>query len=207
MAAAFENGTLEKDNKFQLTSSMGGRTFSEILELAKYVGATYITHILLVDYDMSKIKKERLYFGENVNYEKKVIEYEDIIKRACDVTNINLLEKNEHPYLANLVILVIFTIYRSLNFFTFIAAFIGIILAIRKIICTSVKESYDDALIAVIAVGSFFLSAVYALAISWFCQFLTDYWHLTLYGIGMIPLLTIFEIFGSYLFVRLWKKF
>ena len=93
-----------------------------------------------------------------------------------------------------------------------ITAFIGIILTIRKIIHTSVKEYYDETLIAVIAVSSLMLSAVYALAISWFCQFVINsvngfssfkFYSLTFYGIGIIPMLTIFEIFGTYLFYRM----
>ena len=206
LATAFANGALKKDDKFQITSSMGGRTFLEILQLKNYVTATYLTHILLIDYDMSKIKEERLYFGENVNYEEQVAKYDEIIKRACDILNIDILKKNGHVYLANAVIVIIFSIYRLLNLFIFIAAFIGTILAVRKIILTSVKQYYDEAILAFITVGSLILSGIYALAISWFCQFLTDFWHLTLYGIGMIPMLTIFEIFGTYLFFKLWKK-
>ena len=206
LAAAFENGTLEKDDKFQITSSMGGRTLSEISELKMYVLATYIAHTLLTDYTLTSISESRIYFDGTTPSAEQIAEYEEIIQKACEVTNINLFEKNEHVYLANIVILVILSIYRVFNLFAFIAAFIGIILAVRKIIRTSVKESYYEAIIAVIAVGSLLLSAVYALAISWFCQFLKDYWNLTLYGIGMIPLLTIFEIFGTYLLVRLWEK-
>lgn len=210
LAAAFENGTLEKEHKFQITSSMGGLTFDEIWQLKEYVASTYIIHTLLIYYDMHKVDEERLYFGENVNYEEQVVKYDDLIKRACDVLNIDLFEKNEHDVLANLVILVIFSIYRVFNLFTFIAAFIGTILAVRKIILTSVKEYYDEAIIAFIAVSSLLLSAVYAFAISWFCQFLIDsledFWHLTLYGIGIIPFITIFEIFGTYLLYRMMKS-
>ena len=145
--------------------------------------------------------------GEKI-YEEQVIKYEDVIKRACEVTNINLFEKNEHADLAyNFIMTLIFSIYRTLNCVMIITAFIGIILTIRKIVHTSVKEYYDETLIAVIAVSSLMLSAVYALAISWFCQFIinsgNDFSSLTFYGIGIIPMLTIFEIFGTYLFYRM----
>ena len=211
LAAAFENGTLKRDDKFQLTSSMGGRTFSEILELKNYVAATYSTHVLLTDYDLPQIIKpqileSRLYFGDNEPDAEQIAKYADIIQKADAVTNMNLLEKNEHFDSANRFVMAIILIYKVLNCVTFIAAFIGIIFAVRKIICTSVKEYYDVALVALIAVSSLLLSAVYALAISWFCQFLVDVDNLTFYGIGMIPLLTIFEIFGSCLLVLLWKK-
>ncbi len=211
LAEAFENGTLKKDDKFQITSSMGGRTFSEILELKNYVATTYLTHIVLLYYDLPQIinphiLESRLYFDGNEPSEELISRYADIIQRACEVTNMNLLEKNEHFDSANRFVTTIILIYRILNCVTFIAAFIGIILAVRKIICTSVKEYYDEAIIAVIAEGSLLLSAVYAVAISWFCQFLIDLDNLTFYGIGMVPMLTIFEIFGSYLFLRLWKK-
>ena len=151
---------------------------------------------------------EKNWFDEKDNYEERVANYEDIIKRACESTNINLFGKNEHADLVDKFITVIFAIYRVLNLVTFIAAFIGIILAVRKIILTSIKEYYDETLIVVITVSSLMLSAVYALAISWFSQFLINYdENLTFYGIGIIPMLAIFEILGTYLFVRLWKKF
>ncbi len=204
LAVAFENGTLEKDDKFQIISSMGGLTFSEILQLKKYVAATYSTHIFLTSYYPIKFPAERIYFVEKENYEEQVIKYEDVIKRACEVTNINLFEKNEHADLVDQFITAIFSIYRVLNGVMFITAFIGIILTIRKIIHTSVKEYYDETLIAVIAISSLMLSAVYALAISWFSQFLINFdENLTFYGIGIIPMLAIFEIFGTYLFYRM----
>ncbi len=210
LATAFENGTLEKETKFQITSSMGGLTFSEILQLKKYVAVTYIEHILLIHHLTINLPAEKIWFDEKDNYEERVAKYEDIINRACEVTNINLFEKNEHVDLANLFIIEILSIYRVLNLVMFIAAFIGIILAVRKIISTSIKKSYDEAIITVIVVGSLILSAVYAFAISWFSQFLMDpesgFYQLTFYGIGIIPMLTIFEIFGTYLCIRLWKK-
>ena len=74
LVAAFENGTLEKDDKFQIIPSMGGLTFSEILHIQKYVAATYIEHLLLPTYFPLNLPAERLYFeqGEK-NYEEQVI--------------------------------------------------------------------------------------------------------------------------------------
>ena len=63
LVAAFENGTLEKDDKFQIIPSMGGLTFSEILHIQKYVAVTYIEHLLLPNYFPLKLPAERLYFG------------------------------------------------------------------------------------------------------------------------------------------------
>ena len=205
LAVAFENGILEKDDKIQITSSMGGRTFAEILQLREYVLATYITHIFLTDYDIGYTTEKRLMFAENGTYKEQVAKYEDIIKRASDVININLFEKNEYADLANQFLKVIGLIYKVLNCIMFIAACIGIIGAVLKMNYTR-KKYYDMALIVVITVSSLLLSAIYALAVSWFCEFLKDFWNLTLYGIGIIPMLAIFEIFGTYLFYRMIKS-
>ena len=204
LETAFENGTLEKDDKFYITSSMGGRTFSEILQLKEGIALAYILHLFVTD--NPNITEYRIYTDNDKTFEDTVADYKGIIAKAGDFANIDFFAKNEYYKQAYTFSLITFWIYRVLNLVLVSCSFVGIFLAVRKIIHSSVKECSNTLLTVVIVTGTLLLSAVYALAISWFSEFLVVVAALNFYGIGIIPMLIIFEVFGTYLFLNSFKS-
>ena len=204
LETAFENGTLEKDDKFYIASSMGGRTFSEILQLKEGIALAYILHLFVTD--NPNITEYRIYTDNDKTFEDTVADYKGIIAKAGDFANIDFFAKNEYYKQAYTFSLITFWIYRVLNLVLVSCSFVGIFLAVRKIIHSSVKECSNTLLTVVIVTGTLLLSAVYALAISWFSEFLVVTAALNFYGIGIIPMLIIFEVFGTYLFLNSFKS-
>ena len=196
--AAFANGTLEKDSKIQLVSSMGGRSFIEILKLSKLVIQAYGIHISLYEYIPGSIPAQRL---------PPQNEQEELwTNTAINLTHINLLEQNENSELMNALISILFIIYGVGQTVLFIFGFIGTCWGIFKIVKKEISFSDKLTLAVLIATGIFLLAIIYAVAISWFCEFISPselrHFALKFYSIGLIPMFMSFEIFGMYLFYR-----
>lgn len=200
LKAAFDDGTLAKDDKFRLTASMGGLSLSEIFALRDDIITIYLSHIVMSNYDLWTITRERLFL---MNAPKSVTEYSEIILKASEFTNVDLFINNTRADFANTFSRIIFKVYGTMNFIMFITAFLGVIITAIK------KRSYTRILTLIFSVGSLILSLVYSIALAWFCQFMDDgsrQYSLTIYSVGIIPLLTIFEIFGTYLFISAFKS-
>ena len=196
--AAFANGTLEKGSKIQLVSSMGGRSVIEILKLSKLVIQAYGMHISLYEYIPGALPSRRL---------PPQNEQEELLTNtAINLTHINLLEPNENSELMNALISILFIIYGVAQTILFIFAIIGTCWGIFKLVKKEINFNDKLTLAVLIAAGTFLLATVYALAISWFCEFISPsvlrHAALKFYSVGLIPMFMSFDIFGMYLFYR-----
>ena len=212
LETAFESGVLEKDNRFYLTYSMGGLTFDELLNLRIGIIVTFRSFLTLDAYEKISIPAEKTYYLPDVNdkadIEEKNLRFKSIIEIAGEFTNIDYFEKNKYIDEANIFASSMFKIYGVFNCIMFTLAFGGLFLTLKKIKETSVKNCADIALIAVIVIGSLLLAVVYSLAISWYSAYMNpaNVWGAPFYGIGIIPFLAVFEVFGTYLFLNSFKS-
>lgn len=189
--AAFAAGILEKDDKLQLISSMGGRSPAEILDLGKPVAAVYLHHVALYNYDYGLDFDTIIYptNEEGVTTEDIKDKYHDRLAAASKVLNIDLFAAERDIAQRALIAGVIFKIYAVLNSVLFLIAIVALFKTARM------PENKWQLLIFI---GYFLLAPVYALAISWFSEFTSD--TLGFYSNGVIPMLTIFELLGAYRF-------
>ena len=192
---AFENGTLQKDSKIQIVSSMGGRSLVEILKLSKYMLQLYGMHVILYEYNPGAMLIAR---NAPANVEEEIL-----TNTAEKLTGINLLQQNETAGPMNETIDIIFMVYKFLQFVLFVMAVVGTFLAIKKLLKRKTNFDGGELLAIFISLGSFLLAMVYSLAIAWFCEFIdpSELRHAALkfYGVGLIPMFMTFEIFGTYL--------
>lgn len=184
--AAFEGGELQRDSKFQLVSSMGGRSVLEILGLTKLLLREYAMHVALYKYSAGA--------HEIRSAAPQNSEQERVLATASNLTNTDLTAPNGNAAAANFFVQILFALYAVLQVILFIAAAVALCQSFRRRISLPV----------LIAAGSLTLSLVYALAIAWFCEFITPSElrsaALKFYSVGLVPMLMTFEIFGAYLF-------
>lgn len=191
LQAAFEAGTLQKDDRFQLISSMGGMTLKEIFSLFPMMLFEYQAHVMLI--------------SNGPNNQLQDMEQKDNVMKASKLLNMNLAQYTEPTSSTETTksfLKKMFPVYSVVQSLLFIGALLGIIFgvsALRKKIF-STKEY----LMLAIALGNFLLSLVYAFAIAWFCKFL-NVSNTIFYDVGLVPMLTLFEIFGTCLFYRMLK--
>ena len=191
LQAAFEAGTLQKDDRFQLISSMGGMTLKEIFSLFPMMLFEYQAHVMLI--------------SNGPNNQLQDMEQKDNVMKASKLLNMNLAQYTEPTSSTETTksfLKKMFPVYSVVQSVLFIGALLGIIFgvsALRKKIF-STKEY----LMLAIALGNFLLSLVYAFAIAWFCKFL-NVSNTIFYDVGLVPMLTLFEIFGTCLFYRMLK--
>ena len=193
LETAFENGTLERDKKFQISSSMGGRNLKEIFDLRKLVGKTYFTYIWTANFK-GKIDSKILYpeASKNLSDEDKKNRYHEEITKFCNFSNINFFEDKSDFEKIESIANFFLIIYAVLNTSMFILSFVGLIKSFKN---------QREMFLSVITVGIFLLSLVYSFAIAWFSEFI-GYGAIPFYAIGIIPMLMTFEIFGTYLFYQ-----
>ena len=195
---AFETGRLQKDSKIQLVSSMGGMSLKEIFDLRKSVGRAYRIHVLLYKYEPGVFKEHYRH--------SKTPEHEKLIKNLSEMTKIDLYQKNNNVASTKKYVERIFEFYSAVQAILFIAAFIGTFWTLKKLIRREIQINSAEFFQWLITAGILILSLIYSLAISWFCEFIfainTDigFNSLKSYSLGLIPMLSIFEILGSYLF-------
>lgn len=200
LESAFANGTLQKDNKIQITSSMGGRSLEEIFNLIKLTGTIYLSHITTKSYDFFPAVYEYVLYSydaeENVNPQLRE-KYRAISDKASRITNIDFSVKNDFKDTSIVITSVLFKIYAVVNSILFVAALIGIIFAIKNFLNRQ-RKSLQEIIVTAVSAGALMLSFVYASAISWFAEFLHEGLLIT-YSSGVIPMLVIFETAGVYL--------
>ncbi len=199
---AFENGTLQKDSKFQLVSSVGGRSLKEILKLSKLMAKEYFIHVTLYHYQPGAYPNS---VSQPQNEEQAIS-----IATASRLTNIDLNKTNEMAGQATNFLNVMFVIYSIVQTVLFVMAIIGLGYNIKKIWRRQIKLEIKPLLPLLIAAGFLLLSLAYSLALAWFCEFISPSIlreaALKFYGVGLIPLLASFEIFGTYLFYADYKS-
>ena len=111
------------------------------------------------------------------------------------------MKENDNVELAATITDKIFLFYSLLQPVCMILAFIGVIYGIYGLICGRNWQFNQMNLAMVVSLGALLLSFLYVLAIAWFCDYIPDKeTHIRFYGTAMIPMLTMFELFGMYLF-------
>lgn len=160
---AFANGTLEKDNRIQLLSSAGGRTFNEILDLKRIIIQSYKGSVLLEGYSEGCIgTADNVDMETTESYEKKTREKFNTIDNAMQEEN-------------NKMINIIFSIYKYINPILFVVMIVVIFLTLIKLLCFNlIKRSFskDEVFEFLIVFILFGISILYTFAISWFSEFI-----------------------------------
>lgn len=192
--AAFEAGILQKDDKFQLISSMGGYSLKEIFDLRKLIGKAYQMNLFMTAYGET-LNCNGVLYPPNVDAAAKENFRADLEKFSA-LINLNLLATDDNAEFRQTLAGIIFKIYTVINFVLFLAALISIF---------KTANFSQNFLQYLLIVGFFLLSLVYAFAIAWFSAFL-GFGGILIYSNGIIPMITIFEIFGAYrLFIHFRK--
>lgn len=197
LEAAFDAGTLQRSDRFQLVSSMGGMTAKEILSLGELMLFEYQSHITLKNSDRGG--------------ELQKLDNEDKLQSANKVLNMDLAKYSTQTASRDVAIALIekiFSAYSVIQTLLFFVALVGVVLSL----CTLHRKifSRNEHLMIAVAVGNLLLSLVYAFAIAWFSEFLYDkgqWGTLMFYSIGLIPMLLSFYICGTCLLYRIYKKF
>lgn len=197
----FSSGLLKKDDKFQLTSSMGGRNMQEILKLRKFIIEEYKSLLFLKGYEMGG--RLTLEFNDNIN------------DSATYYTNMNLFplsekitaKRQQEIDKVNVVVSIIFRLYSIMYPIMFgisVVAFFYI--SISQINRWRNKRAIDETKLSLCFIMAvlFGVSLMYTLSIAWFAEFIDESQRtltLKFYSVGALPLLILFEIIGFYLFV------
>lgn len=206
MDAAFKNNRLEKDEKFQLTASAGGRSVKEIFQLFDVIVREYGTALLLIGYEPGGQLGE---YGNQESYAFATMLINEKI-RMPDYDSYRVVEYK----MENGMVEVIFKIYSLLNPFLFIlamfsATYMGWQLIIKRRFFLGTKNPIY--LCSVLLIFVFLgISFVYAFAIGWFVEFLLkgtefDWTLLKFYSVGLVPVLILIELLGAFLFLEIYK--
>ena len=202
LETAFAEGILQKDDRIQLVSSMGGKTWLEIFDLKSLMFEIYYAHIFCPDgsYGIISSQPEYVWYSYNseVNQKKDLRDkFVAQVKKVSSTTNMNFFAKNENSETAATLIKILRKIYGVLNFILFVIGLAGIFLSLKNFLRE--KEIFT------IGICSFLLSGVYSFAISWFADFLHQGLLIT-YSCGIISMLIIFELAGGFLFYKFWFR-
>ena len=187
LEAAFADGTLPREDKIQLVSSVGGRSIEEIFTLKRPMLYIYNMHVFLYHYKPG-VTTERLIEGK-------------VEKQAVTLTNTDLYhgKTEEEKESRNRILKILFKIYMGVQGLLFVLALLGIFRGVIDIFRRKLKFSDEKFLILIVAGGFFILSLVYAFAIAWFSQWLGSRSDtMKFYSVGIVPMLMNFEIFGAY---------
>lgn len=196
--AAFETGQLQRDDRFQLVSSMGSMTTQEIFSLLPLMAAEYLVHVTLQ-------------FNEPCS-DFQNAQDKRTLNRASKVLNMDLAEFAEPRFYTHATMNFLekmFALYSVIQTLLFVAANVGVVGSLWAIIRNKKSFSARGYVLLAIAAGNLLLSVAYALAIAWFCEYLYakgDYNPLKWLSVGFVPMLMTFEIFGTYLLWCLCKQ-
>ena len=212
LQAAFEAGALQRDERFQIVSSMGGMTAGEIFSLTPLVLREYFSHVTTYYYLPGALPLDFAPYAEEFDFPRRAEDYglkslimtqstepAELIDKAEAVTNMNFRADNPRAAVANSLAEKIFSVYAVIQSLLFVAAVIGVCGSLRELIRRTGKFSLNEYLTLAVACGEFMLSIAYAFAIAWFCYFLrengNDIWLLTLkyYSTALVPMLMTFE--------------
>ena len=196
---AFANGTLKKDSKIQLVSSMGGRNLLQILKLSGLMAEQYIMHVALYGYAPGAYPMRA---SQPQNSDQEIF-----IATASRLTNIDLTKTDDNAGRAQEILSVMFMIYSMIQMALFVMALFGLKYNIIKIWR---RQEIKSLLPILITAGFLILSLAYTLALAWFCEYISPHElrnaALKFYSIGLVPMLITFEIFGTYLFYSDYKN-
>ena len=196
ISSAFSDGRLEKDDKFRLTASMGGRSVREILQLRHLLGRQYRSYIAMSGVGYTPYDY-RIVFNPNDHQD-----HQEIISKASQTVGIDLTKQNDKAGKASFILNKLFLIYAALQILAALFALLGIAYGLKRLLKERHLITAAEGCALAISSSSLLLSIVYGLAVAWFCEFVFVVidWVPKFYGIGMIPMLALFEVFGSYLF-------
>jgi hypothetical protein len=179
--SAFKSGALEKETRFQITSSAGGFSESEVIGLAYPILGILDDNIRFSQYDVNNSAKFQYNENDRVRYET--------------ITNMptEAVELNSFTRIADLIM----NIYKTLSMVFFIFAVVGfaglfINLCIKRSKISN-RELFSFISLIVLA-GS---TIVVAIGTAWFCAFLdmgTTATHF--YGVDVLPFVAMFELIG-----------
>lgn len=221
---AFDNGILQKDDKFQIVSSMGGRNLKEIFDLRKIIGKIYRSFVIFAWDNEPFALEKKIYLekGFEIDQEKMDL-YRELNLQVSAITNTDVFELNPDYTTANVIVEFLLIVYSAVNSVLFILAFGGIILFLIKLF--KKELSYSEVLVFTVTFSEFVLSFVLCLSIAWFVDFLFSSATIsnefgihplltatffpsaaTFYGIGIPPFLAAFEICGSCLFYKIFVQ-
>lgn len=215
LQAAFEAGTLQRDDRFQLISSMGGLTAGEIFSMGKPILLEYAIHLVpLYGYKPGDFTQNEMYKILPKSEPTDAAFKERITAKTAKVTNLDFNAENPNGAATNIFIRIIFALYSVIQIALIIAAAFGVAWSVRAVIRRRKIFSLSEYLMLTLALSGLILSMIYAFAIAWFSNFLVigiptwaQIFPLKYYSSGLIPMLTTFEIFGTCLFCRLYKNF
>lgn len=199
--SAFYDGRLVEDDKFQLLPSTGGKTQEEIKDVVKDAFLMYKIHVALVGYRPGAASQPP---SEN-----------EMAELATVLLNMNLMPlngwgnqlRNKEISAINRIISIIFQIYVSIQILLCVAAILGILWNIWGCIIRIKKKQYSDSVLDVTIILFEFalvgISFLYAFGIAWFSSHMGAGENvLKFYGAGIVPMLTLIELFGGFLFGR-----
>ena len=193
LQAAFDAGTLQRSDRFQLVSSMGGMTAEEIFSLGELMLTEYRAHITL---HLQKPERE----VQNMEHKRQ-------LKKVSRNLNMDFAKySTEIPSGVKSFLEKLFGAYSVIQTFLFFVALIGVGLSL----CAVYKKifSVNEYLMLAIAVGNLLLSIVYSFAIAWFSEFLFvrgEWGTLLFYSSALVPMLVTFDICGACLLYRICK--
>ncbi len=192
--AAFEKGTLKKDDKIQLVSSAGGKSIQEILDLRVYMYLSYKGTIFLSGYRPGGAQSD----VAKKNLSKSISEYV-YIPYVYTV-------KSKTYDVPNTITKILFMMYRIVNVFLLAIVMLVSLLWIVDFFkhikrLRSIQRRCFQGLAMFFMMG---LSFVYVFSISWFTSFLTlnaesQYWQ-NFYAIGLPAMFVFVFGFGLVLF-------
>lgn len=204
---AFENKSLKKDKKFQLTASAGGRDINEIIPLTKIMIKEYAATLVLKGYEPGGLLGEYSDL-ESCEFATFLIN-ENLMPMQYENMKIKEFERG------NMWVKIVFRIYSILNPCLILLAIFSLIywsylLVLRKKKSHQKGLSIDVIAISVIVIISG-ISLVYAFGIAWFIEFIFpntvfDQWTIIkFYSVGLVPMFIMIELFGAFLFLRIIK--
>ncbi|WP_304742125.1 hypothetical protein, partial [Dubosiella newyorkensis] len=189
---AFENGSLKKDQKFQLTKSAGGRSVQEIFLMFPDIIQLYETVIFLKGYDSSykmPSQEDQDYIGSFTEQLNQDLTYPSNSKLRND-----FIFKNEIGKKITEIDFNIYRIWIPVLFFTGILSWLlSLLLGFKKI-----KPNTLDQWLSLFSVFVLMgISFAYATGIVWFSEFLVtagniqtdEIWRIIFYGVGIVPMI------------------
>lgn len=185
---AFADGRLEKDDKIQLTSGMGGRNLDEIKALWPYIEDQYIVHLKCGGYIAGAQAQD-------------AIEDQELYKLAEKYSG-SSMEAHGEKVRTNQVLNLYFKVWSRIQPLLFYLDLIFVPLAFLYALFLCLRKRTGSGRIAMIALlnlAVLMLSFVYALAIGWFVEFTCiggDYTNIKFYSCGIVAMIVLAEWMG-----------
>lgn len=192
---AFETGKLKKEDKIQLLSSVGGKSWDEIENVFTYAYQGYFKSIVLEGYKAGGIKGDL--------EEKEVIKHAALITKHPYLNNYNNKTLKNNQKSANKKVKRIFSLYSLINPLLFVISILAIVIEFIRILRKKFDQRHIFIIIAMIMLIG--LNFVYSFAICWFADFLMVnpghhmYWY-NYYALAVPVLMGIVYMLGIYLF-------